>query len=130
MAHTQCSARHRTANPHTPIPKAMRTRVMCAVIGLCVKQSLLATTLLHVRLEFWLVHFVRTYALSVIRTAILNWAMDHCSELLGWTPGRVRLSAEPAFCAFSNTLCGMSHRDQHKSTSSRAVKALITNAWL
>ena len=28
--------------------------------------------------------------------------------------GRVRLSAEPAFCAFSNTLCGMSHGDQHR----------------
>ena len=32
-----------------------------AVIGLCCKQSLYATTLLHVRLEFWHVHFVRTY---------------------------------------------------------------------
>ena len=51
-------------------------------------------------------------ARNVIRTAILDRAMEH------WTPwvdqGRVRLSAEPAFCAFSNTLCGMSHGDQHR----------------
>ena len=36
------------------------------------------------------------------------------TEFRGWTPGRVRLSAEHAFCAFSNTLCGMSHGDQHR----------------
>ena len=47
-----------------------------------------------------------------------------------WTPLRVRLLTEPAFCALSNTLCGMSHGDQHKTARSRAVKALITNASL
>ena len=36
------------------------------------------------------------------QTAILNWGPF-------WTPGRVRLPAEPAVCAFGNTLCGRSH---------------------
>ena len=44
-------------------------------MGLCVKQPLYATTLLHVRLEFWLVHFVCS---DVIRKAILNWGAFHC----------------------------------------------------
>ena len=62
---------------------------------------------------------------DVIRTAKLKWG-----PFGRWTQSRVRLSAEPAFCAFSNTLCGMSHGYQHKTASSRAVKSLITNAWL
>ena len=54
---------------------------------------------------------------DVIRTAILNWG-----PFGRWTPGRVRLPAEPAFCAFSNTLCGRSHGDQHKTASPRDGK--------
>ena len=53
----------------------------------------------------------RILACNVIRTAILGRAMEHRTPWLD--QGRVRLSAEPAFCSFSNTLCGMSHGDQH-----------------
>ena len=60
-----------------------------------------------------------------IRTAILNWG-----PFGRWTQSRVRLPAEPAFCAFSNTLCGMSHRDQHKTVGPRAVKSRITLAFI
>ena len=62
LAHTQRSTAMAQPIP-TPIP--MRTHrgapngVRRAVIGLCLKQSLYATTLW---LEFWLMHFVRTYA--------------------------------------------------------------------
>ena len=63
LAHT-----HRSATIAQPIP--IRTRRgapnWCAVIGLCVRQSRYATTISHVRLEFWfmwIVNFVRTYAL-------------------------------------------------------------------
>ena len=60
-----------------------------------------------------LAHAFCAYVCSdVIRTAILNWG-----PFGRWTPGRVRLPAEPALCAFSNTLCGMSHGDQHKTAS-------------
>ena len=50
----------------------------------------------------------RAYVCSdVIRTAILNW---HDWGPFGrWTQSRVRLPAEPTFCAFSKTLRGMSH---------------------
>ena len=62
---------------------------------------------------------------DVTRTAILN-----LGPFGRWTPGRVRLPAEPAFCPFGNTLCGRSHGDQHKTASPHTVNPLIMNVWL
>ena len=62
---------------------------------------------------------------DAIQMAILNWG-----PFGRWTKSCVRSPAEPAFCAFSNTMCGMSHRDQNKTASPCAVESLITNAWL
>ena len=59
----------------------------------------------------------------------VRW-MDHRTNSMGWTPGRVRLPAEPAFCAFVNTLCGRSHGDQYKTASPHAVNPLMTNVFL
>ena len=90
------SLAQRSAAIAQPIPirhsKWQCGRVLCVqwLASVSFNQSLYATALLHVRLEFWLI--------------IGRWT----TEFRGWTPGRVRLSAEPAFCAFSNTLCGMS----------------------
>ena len=47
-----------------------------------------------------------------------------------WTPGCVRLPAKSTFCAFGNTLCGRSHRDQHKTASPHPLNPLMTNVWL
>ena len=52
--------RHHTANPYADASGSTKNH---AVIGLCVKQSLYATTVLRARLEFLLVYFVFTYAL-------------------------------------------------------------------
>ena len=101
-------SRYCTANPHAPFKMAMRTRVMCAVIGQCAKQSLYATNPVACifTAQSWL-------ARNVIRTAILDRAMEHRTPWMD--QGRVCLSTEPAFCAFSTTLCGMSHSlDQHR----------------
>ena len=121
-------SRHRTANPYTPTPMAMRMRrgapsavwwLACVSNNLCMQQPITCTARILARA------FHAYVCSDVIRTAILNWGPSG-----RWTQSCVRLPAEPAFCAFSNTLCGMSHRDQHKTTSSRAVNALITNTWL
>ena len=70
-----------------------------------------------------LAHAFCAYTSSdVTRTAILNWW-----PFWRWTPGPVCLPAEPAFCAFGNTLCGRSHVDQHKTASSHAVNPLMAN---
>ena len=74
-------------------------------------------------------HSVRIYCSDVIQTAILDLAMDHVNSVDG-PQGRVRLSAKHTFCALSNTLCGMSHGDQHRPLVRHAVKALVTNVWL
>ena len=62
---------------------------------------------------------------DVTRTAILNWG-----PFGRWTPGRIRLPAEPAFCAFGNTLCGRSHVDQHKTASPHVVNPLMKRVAL
>ena len=38
-----------------------------------------------------------------------------------WTPGQVRLPAEPALSAFHYTLCGRTHGNQHNDASLRDV---------
>ena len=88
LVHTQRC----TANPHAAIKMAMRSRVMCAVIGQCVKQSLYART----RLESWLV-------CNVIRTAILDRAMGP-QKLCGWTRVVFACPLNPHF-AHSVTHC-------------------------
>ena len=62
---------------------------------------------------------------DVTWTAILNWG-----PFGRWTPGRVCLPTEPAFCTFSNTFSVRSHRDQHQTTCPHAVNPLMTNVWL
>ena len=96
-----------------------------AVIGLCVKQPQNATTLFTCTALILARAFCAYVCSDVNRTAILNWG-----PIGQWTSGRVRLASEPAFCAFGNALCGMSHGGQHKTASPHAVKALMTNVWL
>ena len=74
------------------------------------------------RLEFCLVHFVRTYAPMYNLDGHFElgtiWSMD---------PSRLCLPAEPAF---GNARCGRSHGDQHKTASPHALNLLMTNVWL
>ena len=125
LAHTQRSTAIAQPIP-TPIP--MRTRrgapnsvrwLACVSNNLCMQQP-------------YYVHSSNSGSciscvcmLRCISTAILNWR-----PFGRWTPSRVWLPAEPAFCTFGNTLCGRSHRDQQKTASFPAVNPLMTNVWL
>ena len=71
--------------------------------------------------------------ISCVRTCMLRWNSDGHIELgTVWAvdPRPCSLARWTAFCAFGNTLCGMSCRDQHKTASPHAVNALMTNVWL
>ena len=117
--------RHHTANPcanpYAPIGEhqiACGDWLVCQTTSVCNNPFMCMAQILA--------HAFHAYVCADgTRTAILNWA-----PFRRWTPGRVRLPTEPAFCAFGNTLCGRSHGDQRKTASTHAVSLLRMNVWL
>ena len=104
--------RHCTANPYAnPYADASGSTKWRAVIGLCVKQPLYATTLLHVpfvRLEFWLVRFLRTCTCMLRCNS--NGHIELGDRFSDGPQAVFACQLNPHFCAFGNTLCGMSPR--------------------